>query len=47
MADAKFALKILLEQTTEIKKNEVTAKSKLIDAHADLNEVSCIVHLVS
>jgi kinesin family protein 4/21/27 len=38
MADAKFALKILLEQTIEIKKNEVTAKSKLIDAHADLNE---------
>ncbi|RZC35221.1 chromosome-associated kinesin KIF4A, partial [Asbolus verrucosus] len=38
MADAKFALKILLEQTADIKKSEVAMKAKVIEAQAAQNE---------
>lgn len=39
MADAKFAIKVLIEQASEIKKNEILNKNKLLDIQASLNDI--------
>lgn len=40
MAEAKHALKLALDQITDLVKQQLTVKTKLLDTQANFNEVS-------